>query len=160
MCQLVINTTNKNNSMTSSSYSNNNGDSLSSEDQLKYSMSSFSYGNSLNDLAMAINSSNSKDVSSSSLVNRKLKDTNSIKNNMQKFYLNQAMHNVNADNVNYLVILIGLICLAILFLPLVNTTNKETPPESYLPAYLHVSYEMKLFCSFVLGMVTMVILKN
>lgn len=57
------------------------------------------------------------------------------------------------ESVNYLVIIIGLICLVLIFLPTVGTS------ESSIPNYLHMTFEMKLFASFVLGMVTMVILK-
>ena len=49
------------------------------------------------------------------------------------------------ENVNYLVLLIGLICLGVLFLPLNSTT------ESSIPKYLHVTVEIKLFASFVMG---------
>jgi hypothetical protein len=57
------------------------------------------------------------------------------------------------ENVNYLVILVGAICLGILFLPSIGTA------DTIMPKYMHVNNEIKLFASFVLGMVTMVILK-
>lgn len=50
-----------------------------------------------------------------------------------------------ADNVNYLVILLGLVCLGILFLPLTGST------DSFLPLYLHVTHEVKLISTFILG---------
>ena len=51
----------------------------------------------------------------------------------------------NTDNVNYLVIFVGLICFGLLFLPLVGSAG------SRLPDYLHITLEIKLFASFVLG---------
>jgi hypothetical protein len=50
----------------------------------------------------------------------------------------------NNESVSYLVILVGLICLGIMFLPLTNVETK-------LPSYFQVSFEIKLFASFVLG---------
>jgi hypothetical protein len=49
------------------------------------------------------------------------------------------------ESVNYVAIFIGLICLSFLFLPLIGNT------DSRLPAYLHITLEVKLFASFVLG---------
>lgn len=152
MTQIITNT-NKNqpNLMTGSVYLNDS----QNEDQLKYSLSSFSYGNSLSDM-MALNANEPvmRNLNSKKQINKEQLN--------KKAYLANQTHVANADNVNYLVILIGLICLTILFVPLVNTNQNaiSNTNESYLPTYLHVSYEIKLFCSFVLGMVTMVILKN
>ncbi|CAF1115175.1 unnamed protein product, partial [Brachionus calyciflorus] len=126
-------------SFISSTYSND-----SSEE--KYMHSSFSYGNSLNDM-----------MASQNELIRRGKDIKKPLPDRHKFYADQiALY--NGDNVNYLVIIIGLICLTILFLP--NYIPESQNVQGYLPAYLHVSYEIKLFCSFILGMVTMVILKN
>ncbi len=55
------------------------------------------------------------------------------------------------ENVNYLVILLGLVCLGILFLPLTGSA------DSYLPVYLHVTHEVKLISTFILGMQTWLI---
>lgn len=60
----------------------------------------------------------------------------------------------NAENVSYLVMCVGMVCLCLMFLPLVGSAG------SRLPDYLHITLEIKLFASFVLGMVTMVILKS
>lgn len=58
--------------------------------------------------------------------------------------VNNANSNTEAS-VNYLVILIGLICLTLIFLPLIGTS------DSSIPVYMHMTFEAKLFASFVLG---------
>ncbi|RNA20407.1 motile sperm domain-containing 1-like isoform X1 [Brachionus plicatilis] len=120
----------------------------SSED--KYSNTSFAFGNSLPEM-MAVQHEMTRSIT------KDIKGFN--KNVRQKFYADQiALY--NGDNVNYLVIIIGLFCLAILFLPNLMPESSAPSASTVFPAYLHVSYEIKLFCSFILGMVTMVILKN
>lgn len=120
----------------------------SSED--KYSNTSFAFGNSLPDMMAA---------QQHDMTRSRLKDLKTMNKNVrQKFYADQvALY--NGDNVNYLVIIIGLICLTILFLPNYLPDSAQNVSQVF-PAYLHVSYEIKIFCSFILGMVTMVILKN
>lgn len=120
----------------------------SSED--KYSNSSFAFGNCLPDMIAVQHN----------MTRTRNKETKNINTNIrQKFYADQiALY--NGDNVNYLVILIGLFCLTILFLPNYLPDSSTQNVSQVFPAYLHVSYEIKLFCSFILGMVTMVILKN
>ena len=58
----------------------------------------------------------------------------------------------NENSVSHMVIFVGLVCLCIMFLPSVGS-------QSHLPSYVHTTFEIKLFASFVLGMVTMVILR-
>lgn len=126
-----------------STYSNE-----SSED--KYSNTSFAFGNSLPDMMAA---------QQHDMTRTRLKDLKTMNKNVrQKFYADQ-MALYNGDNVNYLVIIIGLICLTILFLPNYLPDSTQNVSQVF-PTYLHVSYEIKIFCSFILGMVTMVILKN
>lgn len=56
------------------------------------------------------------------------------------------MYYANTEaSVNYLVIFIGLICLTLIFLPVVGS------PSSAIPVYMHMTYEAKMFASFVLG---------
>ena len=112
------------------------------EEATRYS--AFTHGNSLNEYY-----TNQTGLGAANSVNSK-KMAASVKQAM----MNNPMMQ-NSENVSYLVILVGAICLGILFLPLIGTTT-----ESMLPKYVHVNYEIKLFASFVLGMVTMVILKT
>jgi len=70
-----------------------------------------------------------------------------------KLDIENTIPNNPVESVNYLVIIIGLVCLVFIFLPTVGTQ------DSNIPNYMHMTFEMKLFASFVLGMVTMVILK-
>lgn len=122
--------------------------------------SSFGQGNSLNDM-MTISSSSS--TSKNRLNDRKKQ----LASNFNCIFSFKFKDNFNFDlwliaidnqvntveSVNYLVIIIGLVCLVFIFLPTVGTL------ESNIPAYMHMTFEMKLFAAFVLGMVTMVILK-
>ncbi|KAL3274800.1 hypothetical protein HHI36_019584, partial [Cryptolaemus montrouzieri] len=57
----------------------------------------------------------------------------------------------------YLILAVGLIAIVILCLP----TAKETIETSNLniPLYLHMSVQIKLFCAFILGMITLVLMK-
>lgn len=122
--------------------------------------SSFGQGNSLNDM-MTISSSSS--TSKNRLNDRKKQLASNFnwifsfifKDNFNfDFWLIAIDNQVNTvESVNYLVIIIGLVCLVFIFLPTVGTL------ESNIPAYMHMTFEMKLFAAFVLGMVTMVILK-
>lgn len=107
------------------------------------SYSSFSHGNNLNAM-MGLNSNNSANINN--INKNRLGDKNIPINR-----INASLY-PNNDSVSYLVIFVGLICLVIMFLPLVNSETK-------LPSYFQISFEVKLFASFVLGMVTMVILK-
>lgn len=107
-----------------------------------FEYSSFAHGNNLNSM---INSSRG------SLANRN--DKSALQNRNSSQSTSSSLPNEN--NVNYLVILIGVICLCILMLPLAGSQDAN----SSIPSYLYVSYEIKLFVSFILGMVTMVILK-
>ncbi len=52
----------------------------------------------------------------------------------------------NIENVNYLVIIVGIVCLGFLFLPVIGDT------QSSLPKYLQISFEMKLLAAYILGM--------
>ena len=99
--------------------------------------SAFTHGNSLNEyyanqgtMSMSAAAASAKKVSSSGAKLHAI-----------------PMQQSNADNVNYLVILVGAICLAILFLPVYGSTSTE----SMMPKYMHVNHEIKLFASFVLG---------
>lgn len=56
---------------------------------------------------------------------------------------------------NYIAISIGIICIATLLLP----TQMEPASNSPLPTYLHLSCNLKLIISFVLGLVSMVLLR-
>lgn len=115
------------------------------------SYSSLSHGNNLNAIMnMNRSSMNSMKNRGSPLTSAMKKPT--ILNNRKVIIPASAV--AEGENVNYLVLLIGLICLGVLFLPLNSTT------ESSLPKYLHVTVEIKLFASFVMGMVTMVILRS
>ena len=51
----------------------------------------------------------------------------------------------NQENVSFLVIFIGAIGLALLFMPTVGEKNE------YIPDYLHLKFEMKLFAAYILG---------
>lgn len=98
----------------------------------------FTHGNNLNSMM---------GMSTSTLPNAKAKLLDNRKN--------MAMYYGNSEaSVNYLVIFIGLICLTLIFLPVIGSSN------SAIPVYMHMTYEAKMFASFVLGMVTMVILKS
>ena len=56
------------------------------------------------------------------------------------------MYYANSEaSVNYVVIFIGLICLTLIFLPVVGS------PDSTIPVYMHMTYEAKMFASLVLG---------
>jgi hypothetical protein len=69
---------------------------------------------------------------------------------------------IDGENVNYVVVFIGLICVILLFLPTDTSTNDDLAPESThssIPRYLHLKFELKLFIAYVLGMVTMAILR-
>lgn len=100
--------------------------------------SAFTHGNNLNSM-MGMSTSTLPSAKAKLLENRK----------------NMAMYYANTEaSVNYLVIFIGLICLTLIFLPVVGS------PSSAIPVYMHMTYEAKMFASFVLGMVTMVILKS
>lgn len=124
------NRSNVNNSHNSGAY-----DVDQSSDYGQYS--SFAHGNSLNDMMS--------------------QSTNSLKHRHTDRKKHTSIENTIPNNpvesVNYLVIIIGLICLVFIFLPTVGTQ------DSNIPNYMHMTFEMKLFASFVLGMVTMVILK-
>jgi len=115
-------------------------------DSPKYS--SFSHGNSLDDM-MGLDK-----ISSSSSLNKS--KINHYGKNL-KFLPPVGSTN---ENVNYLVILIGVICLIILFLPTTSHVDSQSREISKLHSYLFMTFEIKLFASFVLGMVTMVILRT
>lgn len=91
-------------------------------DQREFS-TTFTHGNNLN---------SRMGISSSSLKTRSI-GRNDIES-----------HNVET-NVNYLVIFIGLICLTLIFMPVVGSA------DSNIPTYMHMTLEAKLFASFVLG---------
>ncbi len=136
------------NSMPTSQFSQfnqeNSGDIMNVE---KYS--SFSHGNSLNAM-VALNSNSS----------RKMLLSKSKTNQSGKNLYEVPPARTENENVNYLVILIGIICLLILFLPTISQTENQSNVGTKLSSYLHATYEIKLFVSFVLGMVTMVILRT
>lgn len=69
-------------------------------------------------------------------------------------FFNFRMLPVNTFN-NVIPILIGLVCVIFLLLP----SQKEVPQPSNIPEYLHVSFNLKLVLSYVLGLVTMVIFR-
>lgn len=115
--------------------SNMRGAEFVASDLGEYS-STFAHGNNLNSMM-----NSSPNVMHSK--NRNLDNRNTTVSN-----------NNTESSVNYLVILIGLICLTLIFLPLIGTS------ESTLPSYMHMTFEAKMFASFVLGMVTIVILKS
>lgn len=101
--------------------------------------STFAHGNNLNSMLGFTNSIHVPKARTSLEQNRK----------------NTVVNNENTESsVNYLIIFIGLICLTLIFLPSAGST------ESSIPVYMHMTFEAKLFASFVLGMVTMVILKS
>jgi hypothetical protein len=54
-----------------------------------------------------------------------------------------------------LTIFVGVVCLGLLFLPTVGVNEDQHS----LPKYLHLTFEMKLCAAYILGMVTMAILK-
>ena len=150
--------------------------------QLLANNSSLSYGNNLNAI-MNLNRNSIKNRSAansnaSSASTTPLNNSNSQKlmmnrnntgaSNNNRFMMHNMMpqayaHYANTENINYLVVLIGLICLGILFLPLnvsmTQLTASNGSIESRIPIYLHVSIEVKLFASFVMGMIAMVILR-
>lgn len=83
---------------------------------------------------------------------------------------NQQQSLYQDSSVSYLVIFVGLACLVIMFLPITGTgTTSTTINDSDSFYYItlwtkfanvfHISFEIKLFAAFVLGMITMVILK-
>lgn len=96
---------------------------------------SFAHGNNLN-----------------SMMNANINNLSSKSRNLES--RNQMVTNNTESSVNYLVIIIGLICLTLIFLPSIGTK------DSSIPVYMHMTFEAKMFASFVLGMVTMVILKS
>ncbi|XP_066603260.1 motile sperm domain-containing protein 1-like isoform X2 [Prorops nasuta] len=63
-------------------------------------------------------------------------------------------HSKNLDKgTNYVAIIVGIICIAGLLLPTEGEQNLR------VPEYFHASLNFKLICSFVLGMVTIIILR-
>ena len=142
-------------------------DDLFAQQQQQLTNSSLSYGNNLN----AIMNMNRNSIKNRSTANSNASSASTTPvsgpskqlNGHQRFMMHNMMpyaQYANTENINYLVVLIGLICLGILFLPLnVMLTPMASSGDSRLPIYMHVSIEVKLFASFVMGMIAMVILR-
>ncbi|RDD46052.1 Motile sperm domain-containing protein 1 [Trichoplax sp. H2] len=82
---------------------------------------------------------------------------NSINDNSQSFMQRHGSNNINGSQdsgINVIVVLLAIICIAILLLPL--------PEEKAgnVPTFLHVPVTYKLIASFLLGMVTLAVLRN
>jgi hypothetical protein len=110
----------------------------------KYSMSSFSYGNNLNDMMTHLDKHHSQAQLSPSQSSHLKK----LKLNQKSPSSSTLLNAQSTESVNYLVILIGVVCLGILFLPLTGTS------DSYLPTYMYVTHEIKLISTFILGLFT------
>lgn len=52
-------------------------------------------------------------------------------------------------------IIVAIVCIIVLLLP----SQNETPQQSSIPEYLHVSVNLKLVLAYVLGLVSMVIFR-